>query len=700
MSDFGGNTLISVKQSSMSSSSPGGCYNNGNKNNYTGDGDQSNVSSGAYFALNYLGGIDCCGDGCLCDGQTLEVCYDVVLDGTTLPAVPGKDLVTSYVRGRFSLTAADGDEETDFSDPFDKNLDKASDTPTNSEGDNSDALTEVNIFRTCSHLGVALDVFKDGVSIENDVRNPASDGTYTYTWVYTMCNYAPNGSGQTACAATDIILKDSLQNYIGTIEDFEVTGISYSGGPSGGNLTSGVRTIAAINADILAETQPIKFIEGGFINNGGCDTLKVDILITPVANVSSHPCKNSFEGSYFRSTSSSICGTDGSGNKYCDGSVRGTDPDPDSDGPGDNCGTTRQRFSYTNDVGVVKTVTDISPNTSSSPANGNLDITFEMTVKNTGVVDLNTMSLEDDVQSQLTSNCYVQVLGTPTVTNIDATAAPSANVVDFTGSGSGTSIDLLSGSSSDLIKPTEEFKVTYVLEVDPNNCATAPATESNQSTVYGTDPCSRVANDLSDASLYTADNPTTFEVQSSVLPIELSGFNVEVANCMVILKWVTASELNNKYFEIQHSLDGVEFRNIGQVEGNGTSSNLNFYSFPHEDKSIGINYYRLKQVDLDGTFTYSSIVSTSNKCADHPLKIYPNPVSINESLILDYEGSVYSKTISIVISNIQGQEIKTINVEDIQASNGKIEVELTQLGTGIYFVTDNLGNQHKIHVMN
>ncbi len=699
MSDFGGNTLISVKQSSMSSTSPGGCYNNANKNNYTGDGDQSVVTSGAYFALNYLGVTGCCGDGCLCDGQSLEICYDVVLDGTTLPVVPGKDLITSYVRGRFSLTAADGDDETDFSDPYDKNFDKASAAPTSSEGDNSDTETLLNIFRTCSHLGVAQDVIKDGVSIENDVRNPVSDGTYTFTWIFTMCNYAPNGSGQTACAATDIILKDSLQNYIGIVEDFEITNITYASGPGGGNLTSGARTVAAVNADILAETQPLKFIDGGFINNGGCDTLKVDVLITPVADVNSHPCKNSFGGSYFRTTSPSICGTDGSGNKYCDGSIRGTDPDPDSDGPGDNCGTTRQRYSYTNDVGVLKTITDISPNTSSSPANGNLDITFEMTVKNTGAVDLNTMRLEDDVQSQLTSNCYVQVLGTPTVTNIDATVVPAANAVDFTGSGAGTTIDLLSGSSSDLIKPTEEFKVTYVLEVDPNNCVTAPGTEENQSTVIGTDPCSREVNDLSDASLYTANNPTTFQVQATALPIELTGFNVEVSNCMVILKWATASELNNRYFKIQHSSDGLEFRNIGQVEGKGTSSNLNFYSFPHQDNSNGTNYYRLKQVDHDGTYTYSSIVSTSNQCVANPVKVYPNPLRSNESLIIDYEGADIKETISISISNIQGQNVIKLNVENVGYLNRQIEIDITQLPAGIYLFTDNLRNHHKIHVI-
>ena len=700
MSDFGGNSLISVKQTSVSTTTPGGCYNNANKNNYTGDGDQSVVTSGAYFALNYLGATGCCGDGCLCDGQSVTICYDVVLDGTTLPVAPGKDLITSYVRGRFSLTATDTDNLTDFSDPYDKNLNLATAPPTSSEGDNSDTETLERIFRTCSHLGVAHDVIKDGASIDNVVTNPASDGTYTFTWIYTMCNYPPNGSGQTACAATNIILKDSLESYIGIVEDFEVTNITYTGGPSGGNLTSGIRTVAAINADILAEVQPLRFIDGGSINSGGCDTLKVDILVTPVADVNSHPCKNTFgSGSYYRTTSPSIVGTDGTGNTYRDGSVRGTDPDADSDGPGDDCNTTRQRYKYTNDVGVLKTVTNISPNISSSPANGNLDITFEMTVKNTGSVDLNTMRLEDDVQSQLTSNCYVQVLGMPTVTNIDATAVPVANTVDFTGIGSGTAIDLLSGSSSDLIKPEQEFKVTYVLEVDPNNCATAPGTESNQSTVTGTDPCAREVDDLSDASLYTANNPTTFEVESTVLPIELTGFNVEVTNCEVYLKWATASEINNRYFEIEHSSDGVEFRKIGQVAGKGTSSNLNLYSFPHQDKSTGTNYYRLKQVDLDGSFTYSAIVSTYNKCSKNPAKVYPNPLRSNETLIIDYEGANIEETIFISISNIQGQNLITLNVDNIGDTNRQVEIEITQLPTGMYLFTDNLGNQHKIQVI-
>ena len=76
---------------------------------------------------------------------------------------------------------------------------------------------------------------------------------------------------------------------------------------------------------------------------------------------------------------------------------------------------------------------------------------------------------------------------------------------------------------------------------------------------------------------------------------------------MVDLTWATASEINNDYFLVQHSSDGIRFDDLGTVVGAGTTTQSHSYDWMHDHPSAGVNYYRLKQVDFDGQFEYSPI---------------------------------------------------------------------------------------------
>jgi hypothetical protein len=89
-----------------------------------------------------------------------------------------------------------------------------------------------------------------------------------------------------------------------------------------------------------------------------------------------------------------------------------------------------------------------------------------------------------------------------------------------------------------------------------------------------------------------------------VLPIELLSFNVEIKDDQVIISWLTASELNNDYFTIEHSTNMMDWLVLGHVDGAGTINDLRSYSFTHSNPTSGINYYRLKQTDFDGAFEY------------------------------------------------------------------------------------------------
>jgi hypothetical protein len=111
---------------------------------------------------------------------------------------------------------------------------------------------------------------------------------------------------------------------------------------------------------------------------------------------------------------------------------------------------------------------------------------------------------------------------------------------------------------------------------------------------------------------------------TTVLPIELTTFEGKNNENQNLLTWATASENQNKGFDIERSLDGNRFEKIGFVVGNGTTTQTQRYSF--EDKNAsGLMYYRLKQLDFDGRFEYSKIIVLQNENSKQNTLIYPNP---------------------------------------------------------------------------
>ncbi len=89
------------------------------------------------------------------------------------------------------------------------------------------------------------------------------------------------------------------------------------------------------------------------------------------------------------------------------------------------------------------------------------------------------------------------------------------------------------------------------------------------------------------------------------LPVELIHFDAKRDGKEVQLDWATATEINNDFFAVEHSIDGKTFRTIGQLPGAGTSQSANQYTFRHREPPPGPNYYRLRQVDRDGGVNYS-----------------------------------------------------------------------------------------------
>jgi len=136
------------------------------------------------------------------------------------------------------------------------------------------------------------------------------------------------------------------------------------------------------------------------------------------------------------------------------------------------------------------------------------------------------------------------------------------------------------------------------------------------------------------------------------LPVELVSFVAKAENDYVRLDWETASEKDNDFFEIQRSYDGENFDAIGIIEGNGTILSNVKYSFTDFIPLSGISFYRLKQVDFDGDFEYSPVVSVNiEKSSD--LSIVPNPTS-DEQIYLRLSGFHPEQAVNVKIFNLQG----------------------------------------------
>jgi len=176
------------------------------------------------------------------------------------------------------------------------------------------------------------------------------------------------------------------------------------------------------------------------------------------------------------------------------------------------------------------------------------------------------------------------------------------------------------------------------------------------------------------------------------LPVELSSFNALSAGNKVLLSWQTATETNNKGFEIERKVNG-NWKRVGYIEGSGTTSqyhNYNFSDDPGELNSFGIIYYRLKQINYDGTYEYSKEVCVDLTPAKYALsQNYPNP--FNPGTKISFSLPV-SEKVTLKIFNAIGEEVANLVDELKDAGTYKIFWDATGLNSGIYFYQLKAGN--------
>ena len=191
---------------------------------------------------------------------------------------------------------------------------------------------------------------------------------------------------------------------------------------------------------------------------------------------------------------------------------------------------------------------------------------------------------------------------------------------------------------------------------------------------------------LNDFSFWTLGSTNT------PLPVELISFSASSNEKAVLLNWKTASEQNNKGWNVERKYSGSEWTNIGFVSGNGTTTETKSYSFSDDKTKDGLVLYRLKQIDYSGDYSYSKTIEVDVKIIPAEfalLQNYPNP--FNPTTTINFELPI-SSYVNISVYNSIGEKVSTIVNETLEAGRYSRVFDASELSTGIYFYRLTSGN--------
>ena len=223
-----------------------------------------------------------------------------------------------------------------------------------------------------------------------------------------------------------------------------------------------------------------------------------------------------------------------------------------------------------------------------------------------------------------------------------------------------------------------------------------------------------VREEISLASLRSAQNKIRFQLNTDgsvvrdgwyvddiriiiyqIIPVEMLSFSAKANSDNVLLSWATASEMNNQMFEVQrangnNSENNLDWKTIGYVEGKGTTTERSDYLFIDGSPISGISYYRLKQIDFDGTFRILNAEMVDfNPVKEFTLEQnYPNP--FNPSTTINYSIPTAAK-VSLKVYNLLGSEVAVLVDEFKEPGNYSVEFSTEKLknniGSGVYIYT-------------
>jgi hypothetical protein len=178
----------------------------------------------------------------------------------------------------------------------------------------------------------------------------------------------------------------------------------------------------------------------------------------------------------------------------------------------------------------------------------------------------------------------------------------------------------------------------------------------------------------------------------SALPMAQVDFQATLKEKMVLLTWITATEINNDFFTLERSADGVKFEKIATIDGAGNTTQKQLYQYEDAAYLPEISYYRLQQTDFDGRLTYSKMVSVQVEATPlGAITIFPNPSS--DFVIVQVKGLVRQEVV-INLFNLEGQLMKT---QKIQPGTTMNYLDIQTLYNGEYILQVNDGLNISIH---
>lgn len=223
------------------------------------------------------------------------------------------------------------------------------------------------------------------------------------------------------------------------------------------------------------------------------------------------------------------------------------------------------------------------------------------------------------------------------------------------------------------------FSEAYFCDIDGQNSIFTSSVENSGFSFSSVDLCNTVADRTPFRGLDGSGFKSIYEtciIPTVPLPIELLSFDAVQNEENVSLFWSTASEINNSYFIVERSKDGVYWNDILEVEGAGNSSTIITYQDIDYEPLLGVSYYRLRQVDFDGNFSYSKIETVNfEEQYDNTIIAYPNPAKD----MITFTGNIDQ----YAVFNIIGQNVQ-LKINSLGKENSLLILDISNLSSGVY----------------
>lgn len=328
-------------------------------------------------------------------------------------------------------------------------------------------------------------------------------------------------------------------------------------------------------------------------------------------------------------------------------------------------------------VTIAKTVADANSN---GTLESNEQLTYTLSGKNIGPGVAYNVSIVDTLPTNVTyvANSMEVVSGPGAVIGAQ-TDAVDANDYSSKGTNAGkTYLKFFMGTgATNAAGGSMQVDETYTVKFKVQG-QLIPGSVSNTATSYAYSLANDLFTDISTAIIGPSGGP---------LSVKLTSFSATLQNNNGLLKWVTESETNNDHFEVERSEDGVHFTTRGTVNGNGTTGLTHAYTYTDAiNTSAKVVYYRLKDIDKDGKYGYSTIVAIRLNGASvsvNKFSVYPNPFVTDIKVALT---STTSVTGTFRVITLNGKEVLNRKIQVQAGDNIVVLKDFGTLATGSYIL--------------